>query len=125
MVVSVPTSTTSYRLENLLPGTVYSVSLTSISTRGRVKSPRTLLTTPLVAPPFNGVDDVDDVILTPENPLTFGSFSNAASNGLANIRAEEIGIVVLALVGESSGFFQDSLRSFQGFSQMVAIFNTR
>ena len=90
-----PTSTTSYRLENLLPGTVYSVILTSISTKGRVKSPRTLLTMPAVS--LTDAGDIDDVFLVPEKPLA-GLVSNVTT-GLASVRAEEIGIVVLALIG--------------------------
>ena len=99
MVVSVPTSTTSYQLENLLPGTVYSVSLTSISSKGRVKSPRTLLTMPQVSltDDVSDVSDMADIFLPPEKPLS-GSFNNVANNTTI-VRAEEIGIVVLALIG--------------------------
>ena len=98
-MISVPASSTSYQLDNLVPGTVYAVTVTSISKSGRVKSPRKLLIMPDMVSLGHDVDN-DVLLLSPEKP----SLAVNVTNALANVRADEIGIVVLALIGTFTFF---------------------
>lgn len=99
-MIAVPSEMTSYLLSDLRPGTVYSVSIASITKGQRAKSPPVHLAMPPLPPTLPPSTDADLVAVS-------GSGAGAGpptvvTNGLANVRAEEIGIVVLALIGNTN-----------------------
>ena len=102
-MIAVPSEVTSYLLSDLRPGTVYSVSVTFITKGQRVKSPPIHLVMPPLPPTLLPSADTERAVFLGDRydlAATSGSVSTTAvTNGLANVRAEEIGIVVLVLIG--------------------------